>query len=263
VVLRNNTVSNYGNWGIFTAYVNGLVIEGNSLSGSVNEHGLYISNASKDQIVRKNIAFNNNGSGLQLNGDFAFGGGGTISNALVEGNIVFGNGAGGGGALNNEGVQNSIFRNNLLYNNRASGIVLWIGENGAPAANSSNNNLVVNNTVYQPADGRAALQIDQGYNNTVFNNILFHPNGSFRDAIGITTNDTNTESDFNIFSANFELAGNDINLATWRTQTGDDTNSTVLTLAQLQALFLNFGANDFRLSPFPRECSDRSRYCEL
>jgi hypothetical protein len=249
VILRNNTISNYGTWGIFTAYVNGLLIEGNSLSGSIEEHGLYISNASKDQIVRKNVVFNNNGSGIQLNGDFAFGGGGIISNALVESNIVFGNGVGGGGALNNEGVQGSVFRNNVLYNNLASGIVLWIGENGAPAGNSSNNNVVVNNTVYQPANGRAALQIDRGYNNTIFNNVLFHANGTFRDAVGITTVDTNTESDFNIFSANFELADNDINLATWRAQTGGDLNSTVLTLAQLQALFLNFGANDFRLSP--------------
>src|SRR4030095_4709212 len=45
--------------------------------------------------------------------------------------------------------------------------------------------------------------------------------------------------------------GNDINLATWRAQTGEDPHSTVLTLAQLQALFVNFGANDFRLTPFP------------
>ncbi|MGH8048765.1 MAG: right-handed parallel beta-helix repeat-containing protein, partial [Chthoniobacterales bacterium] len=51
VVLRNNHISNYGKWGIFTAYVNGLVIENNSLSGSIDEHGLYISNASKDQVV--------------------------------------------------------------------------------------------------------------------------------------------------------------------------------------------------------------------
>jgi hypothetical protein len=248
VVLRNNTISNYGTWGIFTAYVNGLVIEGNSLSGSVEEHGLYISNASRDQIVRRNIAFNNNGSGLQLNGDFAFGGGGTITNALVENNIVYNNGVGGGGALNNEGVQNSVFRNNVLYDNHASGIVLWVGANGAPPSSSSNNNLVVNNTVIQPSDGRAALQIDQGNDNTIFNNILFHPNGTFRDAIAITTLDTNTISDYNLCSANFELNDIDLNLAAWRTQTGGDTHSFTLTLAQLQALFVNFGAHNFHLA---------------
>jgi hypothetical protein len=113
--------------GIFTAYVNGLVIEGNSLSGSVNEHGLYISNAARTKSSGR-ISPSTQRKRLQLNGDFAFGGGGTISNALVEGNIVFGNGVGGGGRLNNEGVQNSVFRNNLLYNNLAAVLSFGLGK---------------------------------------------------------------------------------------------------------------------------------------
>ncbi|MGH8047918.1 MAG: choice-of-anchor Q domain-containing protein, partial [Chthoniobacterales bacterium] len=192
--------------------------------------------------------FGNHGSGIQLNGDYAFGGGGTITNALVERNVIFNNGSGGGGALNNEGVQDSVFRNNVLYDNHASGIVFWIGGNDAPATSSSNRNVAVNNTVIQAADGRAALQIDRGYDNVAFNNILFHPGSSARDAISITTTDTNTLSNFNIVSANFELADEDRTLAQWRSLTGNDADSTSLTAAQMQALFVNFAAHDFHLS---------------
>ena len=256
VVLRNNTVGSYGKWGVFTAYVNDLRVEGNSLSGTRDEHGLYISNASTGHVVRSNTVFNNAKSGIQLNGDFAFGGGGIISNSVVENNVVFGNGggspgfSGGGGALNNEGVQDSVFRNNVLFDNHASGIVLWIGQNGAPDANSSNNNLVVNNTVIQAADGRAAMNIDQGFGNTLLNNIFFHPGPvNFKDAIQITTTTTGTVSDFNLVSGNLELAGTDRTFAQWQALTGGDADSGVLTLADVMGgMFADYGNNDFRLT---------------
>jgi hypothetical protein len=145
-------------------------------------------------------------------------------------------------------VQDSTFRNNVLYDNHASGIVFWIGVNDAPAANSSNRNVAVNNTVIQAADGRAALQIDRGYDNVVFNNILFHPGSSAKDAIAITTTDTHTLCNFNIISANFELADDDHTLAQWRSLTGNDADSIQLTTAQMQALFVNFADHDFHLA---------------
>ena len=53
-----------------------------------------------------------------------------ISFALVERNIIYENGVGGGSGINCDGVSDSIFRNNLLYNNHASGISLY-GIDGA------------------------------------------------------------------------------------------------------------------------------------
>ena len=45
-----------------------------------------------------------------------------VLNALVEDNIIYNNGTGGGSGINCDGVDDSIFRNNLLYANVASGI---------------------------------------------------------------------------------------------------------------------------------------------
>jgi hypothetical protein len=53
------------------------------------------------------------------------GGDGIISGALVEANTIYGNGLGSGSGINCDGVQSSVFRNNLLYNNHASGISLY------------------------------------------------------------------------------------------------------------------------------------------
>ena len=45
VTVRNVTATNNGKWGIFTGHVNDLLIESNSTSGSVDEHGIYASNS--------------------------------------------------------------------------------------------------------------------------------------------------------------------------------------------------------------------------
>jgi hypothetical protein len=253
IVIRNNTISNYGRWGVFTGFTNNVQVLNNTISGSVAEHGVYLSNASTGQLVRGNTVFNNHASGIQLNGDFSLGGGGIISNSVVENNVLFGNGAGGGGALNNEGVQNSIFRNNILYNNRGSGIVLWIGGNEAPNSASSNNNLVVNNTVFQAADalsGRPAMNIDRAFGNTVLNNIFYHRAAFPQDAFAITNTGSGTVSDYNLFSSNFEYNGGNGGLSQWQSLTGGDANSRVLTISDLTAMFADYAGNDFRLVPY-------------
>ena len=78
-----------------------------------------------------------------MNGDASQGGDGTISGALVEGNVIYGNGAGGGSGINMDGVIDSVVRNNLLYDNHASGISLY----RIDGATGSTNNVVVNNTI--------------------------------------------------------------------------------------------------------------------
>jgi hypothetical protein len=125
VTIRN--VYAHGNeyWGILTGHVDDLRIENNRMAGSQIEHGIYVSNSGDRPVVRHNIVWGNMRSGIQLNSDESEGGDGIISDAVVNGNVIYGNGAAGGSALNFDGVQDSIVVNNLLYDNHASGISLY------------------------------------------------------------------------------------------------------------------------------------------
>jgi parallel beta-helix repeat protein len=69
VTIRNNTASNWGRWGILTGFVDDVLIERNTMSGSVLEHGIYVSNSGDRPIVRYNHIFNNRANGIHLNGD--------------------------------------------------------------------------------------------------------------------------------------------------------------------------------------------------
>lgn len=130
--------------------------------GSVRGNGDHLHrrshNACVNTVVRRNVVWGNHGNGIHFNGDLSQGGNGLILNALVERNIIYDNGLGGGSGINCDGVQNSRIQNNLLYNNHASGISLY----RIDAADGAKNNVVVNNTIVQAADGRWALNIKNG-----------------------------------------------------------------------------------------------------
>ncbi len=248
VTLTNNTVSGARYWGILTGFVDNLLIEGNSCSGSAREHGIYVGNSADNPVVRKNICFNNRGSGIQLNADrFATPGDGIITNALIDSNIVYGCGAGGGAALNMDGVQNSRFVNNLLYNNVSTGIALFRQD----GTEGSKNNVVVNNTIVQASTGRWAITIagdgvEECTGNQVYNNVIFNRH-SFRGAIDISTGSLpGFVSNYNVVISRFTTdRGNSVmNLTQWQASTGQDLNSIVSTEA---AVFFNAATNDYRL----------------
>jgi parallel beta-helix repeat protein len=252
VTVRNVTATNNGKWGIFTGHVNDLLIENNRTSGSIEEHGIYVSNSGDRPVIRNNESFNNHGCGIHMNGDLSQGGDGIISNALVSGNRIHNNAIpnatypmlGGGSGINMDGVQNSRIENNLLYNNHASGISLYSIDGAA----GSTGNVVVNNTVHQPSDGRWALNIrDASTHNTAYNNI-FLSDHSFRGAINFTADSlpgftSNHNAVISRFSPND--GGTVLSLPNWRSSSGQDANSFVATAA---ALFVNAGAGDYRLS---------------
>jgi parallel beta-helix repeat protein len=177
-----------------------------------------------------------------MNGDASLGGDGVISSALVSGNVIHDNGLGGGSGINMDGVRDSRIENNLIYNNHASGITLYRIDGGQP----SSGNAVVNNTVYQAADARWALNIQQGSaNNSVRNNILIsqHPT---RGAIDISSNSlAGFTSDYNVVISRLTTNGGNSTqtLAQWRASTGQDTHSLVGSAAQL---FVN-PTSDFHL----------------
>ncbi len=251
VTVRNVHATNNGTWGIFTGFVNDLLIENNVASGSIEQHGIYVSNSGDRPVIRNNVLFNNHGSGIHMNGDASEGGDGIITGAIVSGNLIYNNAMpnstypvlGGGSGINMDGVQNSRIENNLVYNNHASGISLY----HIDAAEGASGNFVVNNTVYQPTDGRWALNIQSGSTgNTALNNILISDHAS-RGAIDISADSLDGfKSDYNAVISRFTTNGGTsvMSLAQWQAATGDDAHSII---ANAATLFANPGGGDLHL----------------
>jgi parallel beta-helix repeat protein len=217
VTVRNCSTGFNGRWGIFSGFAYDFTIENNETHHSIDEHGIYVSNSGDRPIIRNNLVHDNHANGIHMNGDLSQGGDGLISNALVENNIIHGNGAGGGSGINMDGVTNSIVRNNLVYDHHSSGISLY----KIDGATGSKNNLVVNNTFITEDDGRWAVNISGGSTgNTIRNNILYTYHG-FRGAISIDSSSrTGFVSDYNSVMDRFST----------------NAGSTVITLAAWQAL---------------------------
>jgi hypothetical protein len=243
VTLEHNILAGNGEFGILTGFVDDLDIEDNAATGSVDQHGIYVSNSGDRPIVRNNLVVGNHESGIQLNADLSQGGDGIITGAIVSGNIIFNNGSGGGSAINLDGVQNSLFENNLLYNNHASGISLFQEDGAEP----SKNNIVVNNTIDEASDGRWAMNIQNGSSgNTLLNNILLNENPS-HGAIDISADSlSGLTSDFNAVVSKFTTDGGNTTktLAQWQAATSQDAHSLASTAA---ALFVNPANGDYHL----------------
>jgi hypothetical protein len=243
VTIRNCRLGHNGRWGILTGFVDDLVIEDNEAYDSQVEHGIYVSNSGDRPIVRRNLVYGNHANGIHMNGDESQGGDGIISDALVERNVIHGNGAGGGSGINMDGVVDSVVRNNLLYDNHASGVSLY----RIDGATGSTGNLVVNNTIVNAADGRWAVNISGGSTgNTIVNNVLYTAH-AFR---GTVTADASSlpglVSDHNVVMDRFSTDGGDtvITLAAWQAL-GHDLDSVIATPADV---FLAPGI-DFHLKP--------------
>jgi hypothetical protein len=230
VTIRNCHAGFNGKWGILSGFADDLTIENNVTHNSVDEHGIYVSNSGDRPIIRGNISYDNNANGIHMNGDASLGGDGTISNALVENNVIYGNGTAGGSGINMDGVNNSVVRNNLLFDNHASGISLYRIDGGA----GSSNNLVINNTIINASNARWCINITDGSTgNTVRNNILYNFH-SFR---GVITIDSASRpgfvSDYNSLMSRFSIDGGNsvISFASWQAQ-GYDAHSFLATPAQ-------------------------------
>ncbi|MCC6492843.1 MAG: right-handed parallel beta-helix repeat-containing protein [Pirellulales bacterium] len=243
VTIRNVHAYDNGRWGIFTGFVDDLLIENNETSGSAIEHGIYVSNSGDRPTIRGNASWGNRANGIHMNGDASLGGDGIISGAVVSGNRIYGNGAGGGSGINMDGVQGSRIENNLIYDNHASGISLYRIDGGGP----SSGNVVVNNTVHQAADGRWALNIQDGaVNNTVLNNILVSQH-AYRGAIDVSSDSlAGLTSDYNAVIPRFNVgdAGAIYSLGQWRASTGQDAHSFAAAPGEL---FVDWNAGDYRL----------------
>jgi hypothetical protein len=244
VTIRGNTGDLNGRWGILTGFSDDLLIENNVMSRSQAEHGIYVGNSGDRPVIRRNVVWGNHANGIHMNGDLSQGGDGIISSAVVEANTIHDNGVGGGSGINCDGVQSSIIRNNLLYNNHASGISLYQIDGGQPARN----NQILHNTIVEASDARWAINIQNASTgNVVRNNILYNQH-SFRGSIAISADSLpGFVSDTNVVMDRFSTDGGDtrVTLAAWRSATGQDLHSVVATPAML---FADFAGNDYHLS---------------
>ncbi|MBF0331139.1 MAG: right-handed parallel beta-helix repeat-containing protein [Candidatus Omnitrophica bacterium] len=166
VTVRNSVFGNNETWGIFANHSNDLLLENNEAFGSRKQHGIYCSNSGDRPVIRGNKVHDNVACGIHMNGDLSGGegrdvaGDGVISGALVENNVITGNGKIGGAAINGDGVHDSIIRNNILLDNHASGIALFKGD----GASGPKNIKVEHNQITQAPGARQAINIsdDQG-----------------------------------------------------------------------------------------------------
>ncbi len=244
VTIRRNIGDANGRWGILTGFSDDLLIEDNVMSRSAVEHGIYVSNSGDRPVIRRNYVWGNSANGIHMNGDLSQGGDGIITGAVVEANVIHGNGRTGGSGINGDGVQASRIVNNILYDNHASGISLYQIDGGAP----SRNNLIAHNTIVQAADGRWAVNIqDASTGNHVVNNILLTLH-SFRGVIDISADSLpGFVSDANAVTARFTMNGGNsvLSLSAWRQATGQDLHSFATTPA---AVFVDVTGGDYHLS---------------
>jgi len=250
VTLRANRCDQNGRWGILTGHVDDLLIEDNECSRAAAEHGIYVGNSGDRPVVRRNVVWGNHSNGLHMNGDLSLGGDGVISDALVERNVLYGNGDGdpafgapGGSAINCDGVVDSVIQNNLLYDNHKSGISLYRIDGGAP----STGNRVLANTVHNASDARFALNIKDGSGgNLVANNVLLNDHSS-RGSIDIESDCLpGFICDYNALEESFGLDGAFLSFAAWKAATGADAHSFLTTPSQT---FVGAAAGDYQLAP--------------
>jgi hypothetical protein len=240
ITVQNCTVHNSALTGIFTAF-----------SYSNGEHGIYHSNSGDYPTITGNQVHHNHSAGIHMNGDKSQGGDGIISFAAVSKNMIWENGTGGGSGINCDGVDNSVFSNNLLYSNHASGISLY----AIDGAHGSSGNKVYNNTIVMASDGRFAINIPKSpagkknpVGNHIVNNILYTYNTSNvrGSELIFSASVSGFVSDYNVVVDRMSYDGGSsvVSLAVWRQKTGQDVHSIVSTAT---SLFVDPANNNFRL----------------
>jgi hypothetical protein len=170
-----------GTWGIFSDFSDDLLLEYNECAYSEKQHGIYVSNSGDRPVVRYNVCHDNRLAGLQLNGDakqrkpqLGKRGDGIIEDAVIEGNVIYENGAAGAAAINLACVHNGRIVNNLIYNNLSGGIALFNDHRRDFADFGSKRNKILHNTIYfRPGQGRFCISLKHGStDNVIRNNIL-------------------------------------------------------------------------------------------
>jgi hypothetical protein len=173
IILIDNFSHNHRKWGFHSRDTHTVLMQNNLFALSAVEHSAYVSDGSDNYVIRRNVFFGSNASGLQCNldtvssfhelienpelrsypkeeptRDWALGlvklatekfgennfPDGKGVNFIIEDNVINENGKAGGGSLNLAGLQDSLIQNNLIYGNLNHGIAQWDDANPYDAA---------------------------------------------------------------------------------------------------------------------------------
>ncbi len=243
-VVTNNFSHNNSAWGIFAVNAVGVRIEGNVTTFSVNESGIQVLNCPVGPQVVGNTSHDNENSGIEFLADpVVLPNVAVFTNALVDSNTLYENGASGAAALFLGSSQFALVSNNLLYDNHGAGIQA-VNTIGDPDGASIGNRFF-NNTIVQAVDGGYPISFDDAaLNNSVNNNILMH-----RGALGSlefvdAASEQGLVSDYNIIFGLISVNGTLYDLTQWRAR-GHDASSFS---AAASDVFVNQASN-FALKP--------------
>lgn len=275
VTIRHGEFGDNGRWGIFTTFADDVVLEYNDIFRSRREHGIYLSNSGDRPIVRFNVLHDNDGCGIHVNGDYRekpetdrsgkswYAGvvDGIVSGAIIEGNLIYRNGSGsiankkrrGGAGINLDGVWDSVVKNNVLFDNEATGLAAFGDEDGVNDDSKDDGDgrfgprglEITHNTIVMPVGARNALQIRASRGtNTVMGNILHHQDrrragmelGTLSDAVLVTSNK-------NVLDR-ISVADRVRPLDAWKKESGQDKESLSV---PLERLFTDPGRGDYTL----------------
>jgi hypothetical protein len=183
VVIRHNRLQSNGQSGRASGILTGFAPHVQVLYNETfenTEHGIYVSNSdtSDDRpVIRGNDSHGNGYNGIQINGDCFTesddGTDGKVEDAIVDANWVHGNVAKG---LSMISAPRVYISNNVIEDNGpAAGGVHLVNEPDCPAADSTVDAVVVNNTIVEPH--MAAIRINEDATGAViFDNILVSSN---------------------------------------------------------------------------------------
>jgi len=208
LIIRNNTVRNSQEEGMYLSEVNGSLIENNTITDvglarvETSGHGIYLANAGSDNTTIRGNTFQANpsgsiGAGIHMNGDISVGGDGVISGLVIEGNWFLG---GFNNALSMDGVQDSDVRNNVILDPGHHGLRAF----KIDGAQGPKNLRVVNNTI-RALSGNAVKTSDDTGASVVFNNILVGGDGAT--AFGTSATQGNNVTTFLVDVTNYAPSG--------------------------------------------------------
>lgn len=252
-VITGNTISGAKWFGITGGGLRNFRIADNIIHDSVGNqgtlgHGIYSANAGDDGVIEDNEVYDCSSNAIHTNGDASQGGTGVQTNITIRRNTLHNNSLTfGGGAINCDGLLNSRIENNLIYDEHSTGIALYAIDASAP----STGNVIANNTIVLATDSPASKGCIRLANtsaeNIIFNNILYNRNPS-GPAICCDA-DSIPISDYNLVVDRFSIDGGStiITLAQWRTATGNDIHSTLI--SSLASIFTDAANDDYTLTP--------------
>ncbi len=240
-IVRNCTTDGNAERGIFTGFTDDIIIENNVCSGSIDEHGIYVSNSSDRPIIRHNICHGNNRAGIHINGDLSAGGDGIITDAQIYNNIIYDNNLGAG--INMDGAEHPIIYNNLIYNNHSAQGISMYQIDGALVTHGAK---IYHNTIVVPSDGRWGILINEGaqVDTEIYNNIILN-NHAWRGCIA-ADNVTGLTADHNLYydKLSDEGDGSTISFSEWQAL-GLDAASLVV--ADEDLVFSDPGSANYHL----------------